>query len=116
MADIMTIATDLHSLWQQARPNVEAVHLVLQHAYAIVQDLTPLLILLMFLLLLRCERRMKDITRRQEQQTRTLLKLLNLHPDSDYQQYIRLAEQRARERDGLGRKEIPLPNANAQRD
>lgn len=81
-----------------ARPYLDNVLIVLEHGYGIVQDLMPLIVLLLFLLMLRTNRQIRDIARRQEQQTRVLVKLLNLHPDSDYQQFLRVAEKRAEER------------------
>lgn len=90
-------ATD--SAIDAARPYLDDMLTVLGHGYGIVQDLMPLIVLLLFLLMLRTNRQIRDIARRQEQQTRVLVKLLNLHPDSDYQQFLRVAEQRAEERE-----------------
>ena len=99
MTDISQMLNELTLYFQSAQPALDTARAVLHNGYALVQDLTPLFLLLLFLLLMRWDRRIKELTRRQEQQTRTLVKLLNLHPDSDHQKYLRVAEQRARERE-----------------
>jgi len=81
-----------------ARPYFADFGSVVGLVYGVVQDLMPLFVLLLFLMMLRAHRQFRDIARRQEQQTRVLVKLLNLHPDSDYQQFLRVAEQRAEQR------------------
>jgi len=82
-----------------AKPYVDSVLLVLSQGYGIIQDLMPLFVLLLFLMMLRWNRQFRDLVRRQEQQTRVLVKLLNLHPDGDYQKFLRTVEQRAEERE-----------------
>lgn len=99
MTDPSALLKDLTDAARGALPALDATREVLAAAYAVLQELTPLLVLLLCLLLVRWERRIRAMARRQEHQTRTLVKLLNLHPDSDYQQYVRLAERRARERE-----------------
>ncbi|WP_461211339.1 hypothetical protein [Desulfocurvus sp. DL9XJH121] len=107
MPDIATQAGELtQQTIQAAQPVLASAHGVLQQAYALVQDLTPLLLVLLILLLVHNQRRLGVLMRRQEHQTRTLVKLLNLHPDSEHQKYLRLAEERAQERE---RRTAPNP-------
>ncbi|BBD07282.1 hypothetical protein [Desulfovibrio ferrophilus] len=87
-----------------ARPYIDSVMLILSNGYSIIQDLMPLFVLLLFLMMLRWNRQFRELSRRQEQQTRVLVKLLNLHPDSDYQKFLRIAEQRADEREARRQK------------
>lgn len=99
MQDITILAQQAGATLTAAMPAIQAATNVIQHGYQVILDLMPLITLLMFLIIVRWNRQMQAIIKKQEQQNRTLIKLLNLHPDSEYQQYLRKVEGRTKERE-----------------